>query len=376
MHAARPPALADAVHDGLDRALQADVRSLPDESLLDAVADVYRAEARLAALKARLVAELDARRAYAAVGAQTAAAWVTHRCRVPRGQAGHDVRVARSLRSLPAAADALADGDVTVAHVGAIARHHANARTAEAAERDEAVLVNEAARLPFRLFSTVLAYWAQRVDPDGSDDDAEARRSRRRLHLSRTFDGMWILDGLLDPVSGAAVDTALRNVMDETAPTVATTPAQRRADALVELAHRAATAPPGGRRPAPLVTILVGYETFAGRICELADGTVLAPSDVAALLDEAAIERTVFDGPSRVMDISTQRLFTGALRRAIQLRDRTCTHDWCDRPADRCDVDHKLPWEWGGRTTADNGRAYCPFHNHLRQRRGPPDAAG
>ena len=375
MHAARPPALADAVHDGLDRALQADVRALADDDLLETLADVYRAEARVAALKARLIAEVDGRQAYAAVGAQTAAAWITHRCRVPRGQAGHDVKVARSLRSLPTAADAFADGDIGEAHVGALTRHHGNARMMEAAERDEAVLVNEASRLPFRLFSTVLAYWAQRVDPDGTDDDAEARRARRHLHLSRTFDGMWVLDGLLDPVSGAAVDTALRSISAGVAPTPDTTPAQRRADALVELAHRALASPPGGRRPAPLVTILVGYETFAGRICELADGTVLAPSDVAALLDEAVIERAVFDGPSRVMDISTQRLFTGALRRAIELRDRTCTHEWCDRPADRCDIDHKLPWEWGGRTTAANGRAYCPFHNHLRQRRGPPVVA-
>ena len=34
-------------------------------------------------------------------------------------------------------------------------------------------------------------------------------------------------------------------------------------------------------------------------VCELADGTVLAPSDVAALLDAAVIERAVFDGPDR-----------------------------------------------------------------------------
>jgi hypothetical protein len=375
MHAARPPALADALHDGLNRALLADVRALADAELFDALSDVYRAEARVAALKGRLVGEVDARQAYAAVGAQTAAAWITHACRVPRGQAGHDVKVARSLRSLPATASALADGDISPAHATAVVRHHGNARVAAAAERDEAMLVEQATTLPFRLFSTVLAYWAQRVDPDGTDDDAEARRARRHLHLSRTFDGMWVLDGLLDPVSGAAVDSALRQVAEQSAPAVDTTPAQRRADALVELAHRAMTSPPGGRRPAPLVTILVGYETFAGRICELADSTVLAPSDVSALLDKAVIERAVFDGPSRVLDISTQRLFTGALRRAIQLRDRTCTHEWCDRPADRCDVDHKLPWEVGGPTTAWNGRVYCPFHNHLRQRRGPPVAS-
>jgi hypothetical protein len=343
---------------------------LTDDEILDAVAEVYRAEARLAARKAALIAEMDARRSYAVVGAQTAAAWITHRCRVPRGKAHHDVVLARSLRRLPATAAALGSGDITEAHVTALVRHHTNNRTGEALERDEHVLVAEAERLPFRLFSTVLAYWAQRVDPDGTDDDAEARRARRRLHLSRTFDGMWALDGLLDPVSGAAVDTALRQVMSE--PDDGVTPAQRRADALVELAHRATSTPAGSRRPAPLVSVLVGYETFAGRVCELADGTVIAPRDVAALLDEAVIERAVFDGPGRVIEIGEQRRFVGALRRAIEVRDRTCTHDWCDTPAARCDVDHVLPWAWRGPTTQDNGRLLCPFHNHLRQRRGPP----
>ncbi|MDQ3293030.1 MAG: HNH endonuclease [Actinomycetota bacterium] len=117
------------------------------------------------------------------------------------------------------------------------------------------------------------------------------------------------------------------------------------------------------------MSILVGYETFAGRICELADGTVVAPGDVAAVLDRAVIERAVFESAARVTEISHQRLFTGALRRAIELRDRTCTHAFCSVEADRCDVDHRVPAREGGPTTQANGRLLCPFHNHLRQKR-------
>jgi hypothetical protein len=382
-------ALADRLHDELDRALRVDVHRLSDDEVLEATADAYRAEARVAALKARLVGELDARQAHAAVGAQTASAWVAHRCRVASGVARHDVLLSRSLRHLPETAAKLADGDIGEAQASRIAHHQRNPRTQAVAERDDELLANQAARLPWSLFTTVLAYWAQRADPDGTDDDAEARRARRRVHLSRTFEGGWVLDGLLDPTDGAVLDAGLRRIEDELFAADRTeaaarlardpavhelqrTPAQRRADALVELARRATAAPPGARRPAPLVTVLVGYETFAGRICELADGTVLAPSDVAALLDQAVIERAVFDGPSRVLDIGEQRRFTGALRRAIELRDRTCTHHWCDAPVERCDADHIIPWEANGPTTQDNGRLLCPFHNHLRQRRGPP----
>src|SRR5262245_26787234 len=58
------------------------------------------------------------------------------------------------------------------------------------------------------------------------------------------------------------------------------TPAQRRADALVEMVRLAGAVRPGGRLPAPLFTVLVGYETFAGRMCELADGTPVTPGSL------------------------------------------------------------------------------------------------
>ena len=119
--------------------------------------------------------------------------------------------------------------------------------------------------------------------------------------------------------------------------------------------------------------MLVGLETFTGRVCELADGTVIAPGTVAGLLDKAAIERVVFDGPDRVMAVGTTRLFTGALRRAIEVRDRHCTHPGCAVPAARCDIDHVVPYNDGGPTTQDNGVLRCPAHHRWRhQQAGLP----
>jgi hypothetical protein len=127
------------------------------------------------------------------------------------------------------------------------------------------------------------------------------------------------------------------------------------------------TAPKDGRRPEPLFTVLVDYETFSGRVCELANGTVVAPGALLPWLDGAYIERVVFDGPSRVIDVGvTRRLFTGATRRAIEVRDRECFQDFCDEPADRCQADHVEPYAWGGRTTQENGRLACGHHNRKR----------
>jgi hypothetical protein len=157
-------------------------------------------------------------------------------------------------------------------------------------------------------------------------------------------------------------------------PSLGRTPAQRRHDALVELARRAVTAPADGKRPAPLMSVFVGYETFKGRICQLAEGTVVTPGTVASLLDEALIERVVFDGPSRVIDLGRARRFSGAVRRALEALDRGCGHpSGCDAAVERCQGDHVHPWSALGTTTPDNGHLRCGYHNRWRWQHPDPD---
>ena len=138
----------------------------------------------------------------------------------------------------------------------------------------------------------------------------------------------------------------------------------------------AAPPPPMGIRPAPLFSVLVGYETMQGRICELENGTVLAPSALDPWMDSAYFERALFTLGNRV-DVSVRsRLFTGGTRRAIELRDRICTHPYCYEPAENCQVDHIETYASGGETTQENGRLLCGFHNRLRnQREGHPRPA-
>jgi hypothetical protein len=133
--------------------------------------------------------------------------------------------------------------------------------------------------------------------------------------------------------------------------------------------------PAGGRRPEPLFSVLVGYETFARAPCELADGTVVAPGALVNWLGEAWVERVVFDGPHRIKDVGVRRrIFSGATRRAVELRDRTCFHPYCGVAAEHCQIDHVRPWSEGGLTVEDNGRPACGFHNRERHRPRPPPA--
>ncbi|MBW3547256.1 MAG: HNH endonuclease [Actinobacteria bacterium] len=352
----------------------------------ESIVELHRCLARLEAATTRATASFDARREWADDGARSAPAWLTARCQLPRQTARRRVRLGRALRHLPAAERAWLAGEVGEAQVAALARVRTPA-TEDAMANDEEMLVGQASSLRYDHFTRVLAYWRQYVDPDGAEDDAERQRGSRRVHLSQGLDDRWFLDGVLDPISGAIISDALRAIADElfeadwaearerlgeaaTVADLARTPAQRRHDALVEMARRAGTAPEDGRRPEPLFSVLVGYETFHGPICQLANGTAVSPGSLVPWLDQAWVERVVFDAPSRVIDVGVaRRLFTGATRRAVQVRDRECFHPLCDEPAEWCEVDHVEPWSAGGDTVAANGRPACAFHNRQRHRR-------
>lgn len=376
--------VVDDLAAAVDAVCAADAGSLADG---DTVVALHRQLDRLEAATARACAAFDARAGHEADGARTAAHWLASRCPLPVAVARRRVRLGRALRHLPHAEAAWLAGDIGAAHVALLADARTTATDAALA-RDEPLLVGHATELGFRPFARALAYWVQHADPDGTEQRAGRQRDRRRVHVSPTFDGAWVVDGVLDPIAGAIVDGELRRIADElfaadwaeargrVGDAVATahlcrTTAQRRADALVEMARRSAAAPAGARPPAPLFTVLVGYETFAGRVCELADGTVVTPGSLVPWLDRAVVERVVFDGPSRVVDVGVRRrLFAGATRRAVEVRDRECYHPTCHLPAERCEIDHVRPYAAGGPTTQANGRPACGYHNRRRSR--PP----
>ena len=99
------------------------------------------------------------------------------------------------------------------------------------------------------------------------------------------------------------------------------------------------------------------------------------PLGATPWLDSAYFERAIFSLGTRVDVSARARLFSGGTRRAIELRDRMCTHPYCYEPAESCQADHVQPWAEGGPTTQDNGRLLCGFHNRMRNQRPPPGQA-
>lgn len=182
-----------------------------------------------------------------------------------------------------------------------------------------------------------------------------------------------VLDAWLNAIDGSIVVDELERLerelyLADQRDGVRRSRSERMAAALVEMATRSATAPVDGRRPRPLFTVLVGDHSLA-HLCELANGTVLPASQLLAHVDTALLETVLFDGPSTVVSVSSRRRFTGAVRRAVQVRDRRCRHpSGCDVPVSRCDVDHIVPWSRQGPTSQFNGRLECTTHNRHRDK--------
>ena len=343
--------------DGLD------LDGLDDESLHAVTAGLQRAGQRLSLVAGRCLARWDARQVWAADQSRSAAARLSRDVNVSMRPARRELRRARRLGDVPATVEAVAAGRLSIDHVDLLARaqHAAPERFAA----DEGMLVGQCAGLRFPQAEQVVAYWRLHADPDGTKP---ADPDRPELHASTLEDGTVVINGTLDLLGGEIFLAELERLeraerLADQADGVVRTVGERRVAALVEMAARSAAMPPGARRPRPLFVVHVGDDT-ARHLCETAAARIVHPATLTRYFDDADMDVVLFDGPTTILSVSHRRSFTGAVRRAIEARDRHCQHpSGCDEPAPSCDVDHIVPWPDSQRTDQFNGRLECPFHN-------------
>ncbi|MEJ7720372.1 MAG: DUF222 domain-containing protein [Ilumatobacteraceae bacterium] len=122
-----------------------------------------------------------------------------------------EVRRANALAEMPATADALAAGDITVAHVELLARANSAGREGDFA-RDEDLLVEDCTTMAFDDAHQAVDYWMLSADEAGADTRAARRHARRGLSWRRDRDGALVLRAVLDPVAAVAVDEELHRL--------------------------------------------------------------------------------------------------------------------------------------------------------------------
>jgi hypothetical protein len=383
-----PAVLVKELGETLAELAAADLTDVVATELADVLVDLMGCGSRLEAVTAHVAAVVDGSKVWANDGSRSCAAWLARAAHRHRGDAASVVGRGRALRDMPEACAAHAAGRLSSRHVRLLGQARDLAPEHYAA--DEAWLVQQALTLSFGDVSQVVAYWCHHVAPDDVEERARRRYERRSVRMSSTIDGCGVLDVDFEAVGYATFAEALRRIEHElwehdwadardrlgpiaTKADLARSDAQRRYDALIEMAQRSMAVPNGATKPVPLVTVHIDHETLTGRVCELSTGTVLTPGEVLPLLTSADIERAVFSGASRIVDLGrTQRLFTGGTRRAVQILHPTCQHPTCAIPSNQCDIDHTVDWEHGGRTDHTNGGPYCPPHHPGRHRKNPP----
>ena len=389
--------------DAMDIALKVDFGACEPGERRRALKQLARLDAQMTALKAEVVGTYDSRRDWAGFGHPSPATGVRETAKVPMATARQWVGLGRAARSMPRVVDALAAGTISTAHAQ---RLRATSRRPQFADWGEAFLLEKAGELRWKAWLTVVDTFERCADDENSPEPTglDTLPDHGVAHWSATPDG-GVIDAVLDEVGYEAVEEVLHRIerelfqqewqqlIDERGPGVSTSemspPQQRRARALVEMAHRAATAPKDGKRPLPLVTIHVDPDTFNAELarvlgvepppllgterrCELDSGAAIAPSEMIRLALHGTVRRLVYESPGHVLDYGTDvRLFRGALRQAIIHAARTCAADGCEVRASRCEIDHIRPATGGGPTAAGNGRPLCREDHRHRTRTAP-----
>jgi Domain of unknown function (DUF222) len=245
----RPDRLA-ALTAAVDELAAQDLDGLTDTALVEWALVMRQQMDRQEGQWLRTLAAVDARGAAGAdqgVPAPSTAAWLRARLRMGAGAATSLVRTARALfrGPLTGTGQALVDGEVSLAHAQVLAastHHLPDQVTADA----EPVLLAAARRLDPPRLRQAIGHLRLVADPEGADAQTERQQERRGLWLSATWEGMVAVNGLLDPEAGQTLVAALEPLARPANAHDTRSGAQRRADALAELARRHLE---GGRLP-------------------------------------------------------------------------------------------------------------------------------
>lgn len=231
-----------------------------------------------------------------------------------------------------------------------------------------------------RQFEQTLARLILEADPDAAEDRRRRAVGDRDVRFRDTCDGMSAMWALLPAEDARTVAAALdararASAAHPDCPQDGRTLAQRRADALTDLAAAALTAPDAptvhGRRPT--VNVTVAWTTLLGLDDLPADLTGYGPIDAATArriaTDPTSTWRALLVDPLSGALLDCGRATYSPppdLAAYVIARDNTCRHPTCDAPALLCDLDHRTPWTAGGHTCRHNIDALCERHHPLK----------
>jgi hypothetical protein len=356
---------------------QVPVWSMGAEEVTGALDDLAAHEARVAALRSRLIVQAQA---VEANGALRLPAWVAHRHRVSRPEAHRRVRLASDLDTHPATAVALEEGRVNPEQAAAILagladlpedldaelKLKAEEHLLELAVDHDAKALRNLARKILEVVAPDVAdaHLAQLLERSAAED-----QDANRLFVWQTPQGRVRGKFDLDAYSGAALKKVLfahaapkhrasKGALGERKPT-----AERLGEAFAEYVRRYPNdkLPNAGGLNATVV-VLVPLETLVGglKAANLDTGENISPGLARRIACEAGIIPAVLGGHSEVLDLGRSRRFhSRAQRIKATIEQGGCIAEGHDCPPAFTQMHHPQPFAKGG-STDGNGWMLCP----------------
>lgn len=376
-----------SIDSAIDALATEDLTSLTSSALADDLVSLHRLVERLQAQLCRRVAHFERTQGFAVSGHLSMAAWLRHRCRLHGGAAGTLSRTSRHLEDLPQTEAAFASGEISYAHANVIARTSEQIGP-EPVRQTESDLVEAARQLDPSDLAKVTDRLRFLVDQDGVLEDANQSRLRRWLHISRTLDGIYYLNGRLDREAGELVATAIEAYATPMTNEDRRSAAQRRADALTEVCRRHLDS---GQQPIkagqkPHLELVVTLDVLRGQAPsspgqlrgpgsvspawrgEMEPATLnghMIPTETARRIAcDATLVPVLVDEKGNVLDVGrARRTISPAQRRALNRRDGHCRYPGCDRPTSWCEGHHIKHWVDGGESKLKNFLLFCKRHH-------------
>jgi hypothetical protein len=291
-------------------------------------------------------------------GCDTAIDWIRFNCKMTRNSAADRVVVGEQLSHLPESIQAVQAGEIGFAHMPVMAR------TAKAVGDafDETALLKKARKLsPGKFYYKAMQY-RHSVQPKVYADEQAEQAQRNRLSMSTAEDGCFLIECVLDPVSGAAVRGALEARAHPSGEHDDRERDQRMADALVEIITH------GGKHNVQL-QVTSSIETLLGLTgaqgAEMEFSLPVSSKTVERWACDCSVTRVLMQD-SVVIDVGrAKRVISGPTKRALHARDGHCVWPGCDRPASWSDGHHLVHWIHGGSTNLDNLVLLCHRHHRM-----------
>lgn len=365
----RPDTTVGDVRASVDASLPPTVTNPVGESpgVLERI--VCEAAATLHTSRYRLVTALaayDRTGHWAFTGARTCAHWGANTLGVAVGTAREWLRVGHALAVLPAVSQAMADGRLSYCAARTLTRV-----AVDHPERQHELLGIAQRARPGEL-ARDLARWALGHDTGDQHDE----RERRDTHVGFRVepDGMGVLHARLPAIELGRIQAAIDSVVMRSTRTDPHDPrpslGRQRASALVDLVTTGEVTNAGSDRQGRSRVNTEVIVHVRGDGVSLHDGTPLADSVVAGLIDTAFIRVLIHDAENRPVNASTRRRHpTVRQKRVVDEQQPRCVD--CGG-TELLEYDHEPDYQITKRTHTDEIARRCPRCHTLRHRRTPP----